>query len=75
MRVNILVVIINLLHNNLVIYLPANYIKFSRGRDISPNPLPKSGRINFLAYPVLEIEGKPDLVETTFTFKRNNKNS
>ena len=50
---------------------PANRIEFSRGRDISPDPLPKSGRINFLAYPVLEIEGKPDLVETTFTFKRN----
>ena len=54
---------------------PANRIEFSRGRDISPDPLPKSGRINFLAYPVLEIKGKPDLVETTFTFKRNNKNS
>ena len=54
---------------------PANRIEFSRGRDISPDPLPKSGRINFLAYPVLEIEGKPDLVETTFTFSRNTKSS
>ena len=54
---------------------PANRIEFSRGRDLSPDPLPKSGRINFLAYPVLEIEGKPDLVETTFTFSRNTKSS
>jgi len=54
---------------------PANRIEFSQGRDIAPDPLPKSGPINFLAYPVLEIEGKPDLVETTFTFKRPNKKS
>ena len=75
MRVNILVVIINLLHKHLGRYLPANHIKFSQRRDISTDPLPKSGRINFLAYPVLEIEGKPDLVETTFTFSRNTKSS
>ena len=54
---------------------PANRIEFSRGRDIAPNPLPKTGRITFLAYPILEIEGNPDLVQTTFTFIRNNKSS
>ena len=51
---------------------PANRIEFSRGRDISPEPLPKSGPINFLAYPVLEIEGEPGYVETTFSFIRPN---
>ena len=54
---------------------PANRIEFSRGRDIAPEPLPKSGRINFLAYPVMEINGDPDKVETTFTFVRNTESS
>ena len=54
---------------------PANRIEFSQGRDIAPNPMPQSGPINFLAYPVLEIEGVPDLVETTFTFKRKDDNT
>ncbi len=49
---------------------PANRIEFSRGRDISPSPMPKSGPVNFLAYPVLEIDEQPNLVATTFTFKR-----
>lgn len=53
---------------------PANRIEFTRGRDIAPNPIPKSGPINFLAYPVLEVNGKPDLVETKFTFIRTNEN-
>jgi transglutaminase-like putative cysteine protease len=49
---------------------PANRIEFSRGRDLAPDPIPQSGPINFLAYPVLEIEGVPGYVETTFTFTR-----
>ena len=48
----------------------ANRIEFSRGRDLKPDPMPQSGPINFLAYPVLEIEGKPVYVETKFSFKR-----
>ncbi len=54
---------------------PANRIEFSIGRDIAPSPLPKSGLINFLAYPVFEIGGKADLVQTRFTFIRVNENS
>ncbi len=54
---------------------PANRIEFSRGRDIAPNPLPASGPINFLAYPVFEVGGKPDLVQTKFTFVRANEKS
>ncbi len=49
---------------------PANRIEFSQGRDIIPTPVPASGPINFLAYPVMEIEGKSDYAKTTFTFSR-----
>ena len=49
---------------------PANRIELSRGRDLAPDPIPRSGPINFLAYPVLEIEGEPGYVETTFSFTR-----
>ena len=49
---------------------PANRIEFSRGRDIAPNPLPASGPINFLAYPVFELNGQPQQVKTRFTFNR-----
>jgi len=48
----------------------ANRIELSRGRDIKPVPIPQSGPINFLAYPVLEINGKPGSVKTRFTFER-----
>lgn len=54
---------------------PANRIEFTRGRDIAPIPMPKSGPINFLAYPILEVDGQPDLVETRFTFTRINEKS
>ena len=54
---------------------PANRIEFSRGRDLIPVPTPQSGAINFLAYPVLEIEGEPGYVQTTFTFTRVNAGS
>ena len=50
---------------------PANRIEFTRGRDLKPDPLPSSGPINFLAYPVLEIAGQPGYAETTFTFTRS----
>ncbi len=49
---------------------PANRIEFSRGRDLKPDPLPQSGPINFLAYPIFEIGGEPAFVRTTFSFKR-----
>jgi len=54
---------------------PANRIEFSRGRDLAPHPLPQSGPINFLAYPVLEIDGEPGYAETTFSFTRSNPGS
>jgi len=54
---------------------PANRIELSRGRDLTPQPTPKSGPINFLAYPVLEIDGVPMTVKTTFSFNRPTKAS
>jgi transglutaminase-like putative cysteine protease len=51
---------------------PANRFEFSRGRDLVVEPGPASGPINFLAYPVLEIKGKPVKVAVEFSFKRSN---
>jgi hypothetical protein len=54
---------------------PANRIEFSKGRQIFPDPGPESGPINFLAYPVFEVNGIPDKVETEFTFNRTKTNN
>ncbi len=50
---------------------PANRIEFSRGRDLVVEPGPASGPINFLAYPVLEISGKPVKATVEFSFTRS----
>jgi len=50
---------------------PANRIEFSRGRDLQVEPGPSSGAINFLAYPVLEINRQVIPTKTTFSFKRS----
>jgi transglutaminase-like putative cysteine protease len=49
---------------------PANRIELSRGRDLKVHPAPASGPINFLAYPVLEINGKAAETKTVFSFYR-----
>lgn len=49
---------------------PANRIEFSRGRDLKVQPAPASGPINFLAYPIVEINGKEVVAKTTFSYKR-----
>jgi transglutaminase-like putative cysteine protease len=49
---------------------PANRIELSRGRDLILEPGPASGPINFLAYPVLEVAGKPVPVKPSFSFRR-----
>lgn len=49
---------------------PANRIELSRGRDLVLQPGPVSGPINFFAYPILEIAGKPVKVKPIFSFKR-----
>ena len=50
---------------------PANRFELSRGRDLVVEPGPASGPINFLAYPVLEIGGKPARAKVEFSFKRS----
>jgi hypothetical protein len=49
---------------------PANRFEFTHGRDLVVDPAPASGPINFLAYPLLEVEGRPQLVKTLFLFRR-----
>ncbi|MBL7871779.1 MAG: transglutaminase domain-containing protein [Cyclobacteriaceae bacterium] len=49
---------------------PANRIELSQGRDLMVEPGPASGPINFLAYPILEINGKEVATKTTFSFTR-----
>ena len=53
---------------------PANRIELSKGRELTPDPLPNSGPVNFLAYPILEVEGEADFAEITFTFHRTDPN-
>jgi len=50
---------------------PANRFEFSRGRDLVVEPGPAAGPINFLAYPVLEVEGKPAKAGVRFFFTRD----
>lgn len=52
---------------------PANRVELSHGRDLLVEPAPASGPINFLAYPLLEIGGKPVLAQTHFSFARYGK--
>ena len=49
---------------------PANRFELSRGRDLVVDPEPASGPINFLAYPVMEVDGKLVKVRTEFLFRR-----
>jgi len=49
---------------------PANRVEFSHGRDLVVEPGPESGPINFLAYPILEVDGVPVKVKPQFGFKR-----
>lgn len=49
---------------------PANRLELSRGRDLVVEPGPASGPINFLAYPVLEVDGKVKKANVEFRFQR-----
>lgn len=49
---------------------PANRFEFTQGRDLVVEPGPTGGPINFLAYPLLEVDGKVQKVKTLFLFKR-----
>ncbi len=49
---------------------PANRFELTKGRDLIVDPEPASGPINFLAYPLLEMNGEVIKPETTFEFRR-----
>ncbi len=49
---------------------PANRFELTKGRDLVVDPAPSSGSINFLAYPLLEMNGEIVKPETTFIFRR-----
>jgi transglutaminase-like putative cysteine protease len=49
---------------------PANRFELTKGRDLVVDPEPASGPINFLAYPLLEMNGEVIKPETTFEFRR-----
>ena len=49
---------------------PANRFEFSQGRDLEVEPGPVSGPLNFLAYPMLEMEGGLRPVKSLFLFQR-----
>ena len=49
---------------------PANRFELTKGRDLIVDPEPASGPINFLAYPLLEMNGEVVKPETTFKFRR-----
>jgi transglutaminase-like putative cysteine protease len=49
---------------------PSNRFELSRGRDLIVDPMPASGPINFLAYPLLEVNGEIVKVKTVFGFER-----
>jgi transglutaminase-like putative cysteine protease len=49
---------------------PANRFELTKGRDLVVDPEPASGPINFLAYPLLEMNGEVIKPETTFMFRR-----
>lgn len=50
---------------------PANRFELSKGRDLLVEPGPVASPINFLAYPVMEMDGKPVKVQTDFMFHRS----
>jgi transglutaminase-like putative cysteine protease len=50
---------------------PANRLALSHGRDLVVDPAPVSGPINFLAYPLLEVDGRPVRTRTEFLFRRD----
>jgi hypothetical protein len=39
--------------------IDANRVMFSMGRDVPVVPVPQAGRLNYLVYPYVEVDGKP----------------
>ncbi len=49
---------------------PANRFEVTRGRDLNVTPAPAGGPINFLIYPLLEVDGKVVKTVNEFSYKR-----
>jgi transglutaminase superfamily protein len=49
---------------------PANRFELTKGRDLIVDPAPATGPINFLVYPLLEIDGNAVKADTSFSFRR-----
>lgn len=49
---------------------PANRFELTHGRQLSLNPSPKAGAINFLVHPYIEINGKEVKATTEYYFRR-----
>ena len=49
---------------------PANRFELTKGRDLIVDPAPATGPINFLVYPLLEMDGSAVKTETSFSFRR-----
>lgn len=49
---------------------PANRIELTRGRDLVVEPGPASGPIPFMAFPVLEVDGRETPCDVFFSFVR-----
>jgi len=49
---------------------PANRFEVTRGRDLVVDPAPSASPINFLVYPLVEVDGKQVQAQTEFSFRR-----
>ena len=49
---------------------PANRFELSAGRDLFIEPAPASSPVNFLVYPLLEVDGRTMATENQFRFRR-----
>lgn len=49
---------------------PANRFEFTVGRDLVFKSGPSTGSINFLAYPIMDVDGQPHKADILFGFKR-----
>lgn len=54
---------------------PANRFQLTAGRDLKPSPLPASGSINFLIYPLVETNGRTAEAQREFRFRRISENT
>ena len=49
---------------------PANRFEMTRGRQLTFDPMPNGGAINFLVHPYIEVDGKSLKAQTNYSFIR-----